>query len=73
MARLRQYKPEVATIDEMIQVRFEAGNKAGNLAVGLFGDYVEVTTYNGEKLDSSKIKDMSPEEQRQQETICQIS
>ena len=51
IAWLRQYKPEVATIDEMVQARFVAGNMVGDLAMGLFGDFVEVTTYNGEKLN----------------------
>ena len=33
----------------------EAGNEVGNLAKGLFGDYVEVTAYDGDKPDLSEM------------------
>ena len=55
MAWLRQYKPEEAVIDEMVLAHMRAGNDVGDLAMGLFGDYVEVTAYNGEKLDLLKM------------------
>lgn len=40
---LRTYKPEEEVIDAALQARFEAGNEVGDLAMGLFGPYEEVT------------------------------
>ena len=74
IAWLRQYKPEVATIDEMVQARFDAGNVVGDLAMGLFGDFIEVTTYNGEKLDLPKmIEKTTIEMEKGTENICEAS
>ena len=74
IAWLRQYKPEAATIDEMVQARFDAGNVVGDLAMGLFGDFVEVTTYNGEKLDLPKmIEKTTIEMEKSTENICEAS
>ena len=74
IAWLRQYKPEVATIDEMVQARFDAGNVVGDLAMGLFGDFVEVTTYNSEKLDLPKmIEKTALEMENGTENICEAS
>ena len=74
IAWLRQYKPEVATIDEMVQARFVAGNMVGDLAMGLFGDFVEVTIYNGEKLDLPKMINKTTEEmEKGTENICEAS
>ena len=74
IAWLRQYKPEVATIDETVQARFDAGNVVGDLAMGLFGDFVEVTTYNGEKLDLPKMIDKTVIEMNKgTENICEAS
>ena len=39
---LKIYKPEEASVDEGLQARFEQGNKVGDLAMGLFGDFKEV-------------------------------
>ena len=41
---LRVYKPEEAVVDPATEARFEMGNVVGDLAMGLFGDFVEVTT-----------------------------
>lgn len=74
IAWLRQYKPEAATIDEMVQARFDAGNVVGDLAMGLFGDFVEVTTYNGEKLDLPKmIEKTTIEMEKGTANICEAS
>ncbi|SDY38649.1 protein of unknown function [Ruminococcaceae bacterium YAD3003] len=74
IAWLRQYKPEAATIDEMVQARFDAGNVVGDLAMELFGDFVEVTTYNGEKLDLPKmIEKTTIEMEKGTENICEAS
>ena len=74
IAWLRQYKPEVSVIDDMVQARFDAGNVVGDLAMGLFGDYVEVTTYNGEKLDlKAMIDKTSSEMAKGTHNICEAS
>ena len=41
---LRTYKPDEATVDAAVEARFEQGNEVGDLAMGLFGPFVEVTT-----------------------------
>ncbi len=41
---LRTYKPEVGTVEAGVDARFESGNKVGDLAMQLFGQFVEVTT-----------------------------
>ncbi|MBR4561013.1 MAG: hypothetical protein IKO23_03730 [Bacteroidales bacterium] len=41
---LKTYNPEVEVVDENRQAILERGNKVGDLAMGLFGNYVEVTT-----------------------------
>ena len=74
IAWLRQYKPETATIDASVQARFDAGNVVGDLAMGLFGDYVEVTTYNGDKLDLQAMIDKTITEMNKgTENICEAS
>ena len=40
---LKAYKPDEATEDPALQARFEQGNEVGDLAMGLFGLYQEVT------------------------------
>ncbi len=40
---LKKYKPEEYAVDDETQARFAAGNEVGDLAMGLFGEYVEVT------------------------------
>ncbi len=43
---LSKNKPEEATIDASVEARFAEGSIIGDLAMGLFGDFVEVTTMN---------------------------
>ena len=43
---LKAYKPQEEVVDSERNARFENGNKVGDLAMGLFGPYVEVTTLN---------------------------
>ena len=38
---LKVYKPDEAQIDDAMMARFAEGNKVGDLAMGLFGDYIE--------------------------------
>lgn len=43
---LKVFKPQEEVIEPERIARFENGNKVGDLAMGLFGPYVEVTTFN---------------------------
>ena len=55
MIWLRKYKPDEYVIDESVQARMDTGTNVGDLAMGLFGDYVDVTTYKKDKLDLSEM------------------
>ena len=73
---LKVFKPEeAAPIDEAMQARFEQGNKVGDLAMGLFGDYKEA---HAEKADKSLDLGKMVEQTRQWmeegvENICEAS
>lgn len=74
IAWLRKYKPEEMTIDGSVIARMEAGNIVGDLAMGLFGDFVEVTAYNGDKIDLSKmIENTKAEMAKGTPVICEAS
>ena len=45
---MKAYMPEMEVIDASLQGRVESGNEVGDLAMGLFGDYEEVTAYNAD-------------------------
>ncbi len=47
---LKTYKPEEAVVSDALQQRFEAGNAVGDLAMGLFGDFTEVTAYTPDRI-----------------------
>ena len=55
IAWLRKYKPEELVLDPGVLARMDAGNEVGDLAMGLFGDFVEVTAYDGDKLDLTEM------------------
>ena len=72
---LKAYKPQEEVIEPERIARFENGNKVGDLAMGLFGPYVEVTTLN---LDGSLNLDAmvaKTKEEMQKDTpvICEAS
>ena len=53
---LKTYKLEEAIVSDALQQRFEAGNVVGDLAMGLFGDFTEVTAYTPDgRLDLRKM------------------
>ena len=55
---LGAFKPEEQVIDASTQARFTAGNEVGDLAMGLFGSYTEVTAYTPDgKLDIKAMLD----------------
>ena len=73
-AWLQKYKPEEQTADESSEARMIAGNEVGDLAMGIFGDYAEVTSFDGEKLNLTKmIADTRIEMERETPVICEAS
>ena len=65
-------KPEAATVDAGVEARFAEGNVVGDLAMGLFGDFVEVTTMKDGRLDLSAMIEKTQEEmERGTEVICE--
>ena len=74
IAWLRKYKPDEITVDGSVLARMEAGNIVGDLAMGLFGDFVEVTAYKGENIDLSKmIENTKTEMAKGSPVICEAS
>ena len=68
-------KPEEAVIDAGMEARFAEGNVVGDLAMQLFGDFVEVTTETAEgKLDLQAMIVKTQEEMtRGTKVICEAS
>ena len=74
LAWLLKHKPELKTLDEATLARMKTGNEVGDLAMGLFGDFVEVTAYDGERLDLAKmIEATEAEMDRGTPIICEAS
>ncbi|MCR5311268.1 MAG: DUF2779 domain-containing protein [Lachnospiraceae bacterium] len=74
MAWLNKYKPEVRAEVPELEAVFERGNEIGDLAMGLFGDFVEVTTYTDDKLDIAAMITRTQEElAKGTENICEAS
>lgn len=71
---LNKYKSEEAIISNSDKERMSVGNDVGDLAMGLFGDYVEVTVKNGDKLDLPKMVERTKEElNKGTDIICEAS
>ena len=72
---LSVYHPELAKIDDALQSRFENGNEVGDLAMGLFGDFIDVTTYGHDgHLDIAAMIEKTEEEMKKgTENICEAS
>lgn len=74
IAWLRKYKPDEIKTNENIEERMRIGNVIGDLAMGIFGDHVEVTAYDGEKIDLSKmIENTKAEMAKGTPVICEAS
>lgn len=74
IAWLQKYKPEEMYVEGGVASRLAAGNEVGDLAMGLFGDYAEVTAYDGEKLDLAKMIDNTRMEMsKETPVICEAS
>ena len=71
---LQTYKPEEYFIDDYTKSRMEAGSEIGDIAMGIFGDYVDVTTYTNEKLDLKEMINKTPAMiKSNQNIICEAS
>ena len=75
MAWLKKYKPEFAEKDPTVEARFLAGNKVGDLAMQLFGDFVEATACKADgSLDLPKMLETTKAEmEKGTENICEAS
>lgn len=74
MLYLDIYKPQEKQIDESQEEIFRVGNEVGDLAMGLFGDFVEVTSYIDGKLDLNKMVEKTYEEiSKKTSVICEAS
>ncbi len=57
---LNKYRPELKLVDPSLEARFLEGNVVGDLAMGLFGDFTEVTAFEEDgKLDLDKMKELT--------------
>ena len=72
---LKKYKPEEYVVDAETQARFTAGNEVGDLAMGLFGDFVEVTSYKPDgSLDLNRMKALTKQYLAEgRDNICEAS
>jgi hypothetical protein len=72
---LRIYKPDVAIIDASTEARFEKGSEVGDLAMGLFGSYVDVTTQMADgSLDLRAMVEKTKQEmEKGTDIICEAS
>ena len=72
---LRTYKPEEETIDPGVEARFEKGNEVGDLAMQLFGPFVEVTSHKEDgSLDLAAMIERTKQEiEAGTDVICEAS
>ena len=72
---LKVYKPEEATTDASLEARFAQGSEVGDLAMGLFGDFKEVTSHQEDgSLDLQKMIDLTKQYMDEGvENICEAS
>lgn len=74
IAWLKKYKPEEYVIDADTKSRMDNGNTVGDLAMGLFGEYNEVTTYTNNKLDIPKMIELTQKHiSEKHDNICEAS
>ena len=74
LAWLNRYKPEEYCISDSTKARMEMGSIVGDIAMGYFGDSVEVTERNGERLDLAKMIERTKQEiAKNTPVICEAS
>ena len=72
---LSKFKPELKPEDPALQARFDTGNEVGDLAMGLFGDYTEVTAKKADgSLDLNEMERLTKDcLAKGVESICEAS
>ena len=71
---MKKYKPEELLIDENVRARMAAGNEVGDLAMSLFGDYIDVTEYKDDRIDLNRMIEKTNEEMKKgTQNICEAS
>ena len=72
---LSKYKPECKPQDASLEARFRTGNSVGDLAMGLFREYTEVTAFQEDgKQDLDKMKERTKEcVENGTQTLCEAS
>lgn len=72
---LKVNRPELAAQNPDLEAKFENGNEIGDLAMGLFGDFIEVTSYTDDgKLDLAEmIRRTRALVEAGEEIICEAS
>ena len=74
LAWLNRYKPEEYCISDSTKARMEMGSIVGDIAMGYFGDSVEVSMYNGERLDLNRMIERTKQEiAKNTPVICEAS
>ena len=72
---LQKNKPEEEVLSDDVFTRMTTGNEVGDLAMGIFGDYVEVTAYKEDgRLDLEAMTGRTAEEMAKgTPVICEAS
>ena len=71
---LKKNKPEEYVADVQALARMASGNELGDLAMGIFGKYEEVTTYTDDKLDIPQMIEKTKEHiEKGTNVICEAS
>ena len=75
MMWLNVYHPELSSADPSQQSRFEKGNEVGDLAMTIFGDFIDVTTKRPDgTLDLKAMIELTREEMEAgRDVICEAS
>ena len=75
IAWMKKYKPEELELDNSVIARMDVGNVVGDLAMGYFGEFVEVTAKNADgSLDLEQMKRKTAECMKNGvENICEAS
>lgn len=72
---LSKYKPELKPEDPSLQAKLDEGNVIGDMAMGLFGEFTEVTAFKEDgRLDLNKMQELTKEcIEKGVENICEAS
>lgn len=74
IAWLNKFKPEEKYIDDATLSRMANGNQVGDLAMSLFGDFIDVTTYSGDRIDLHKMIELTLQYIKEgKDNICEAS